>query len=88
MGLLEHGCGQILWATIMLYIYIHFVLCISDEWPTLETLDFTIHIRSTPTFLYFDLYLLTLLVQSVSEVYIVPPFSCMNLGLLHSLIPY
>ena len=49
-------------------LYIHFVLFLSDEWPTLETLDFTIRIRSTPTFLYFDLYLLTLLVQSVSEI--------------------
>ena len=27
-----------------------------DEGPTLETLDFTIHIGSTPTFLYFDLW--------------------------------
>ena len=26
----------------------------SDEGPTLETLDFTIRIGSTPTFLYFD----------------------------------
>ena len=25
--------------------------------PTLKTLDFTIHIGSTPNFLYFDLYL-------------------------------
>ena len=32
---------------------------LSDEGPTLETLDFTIHIGSTPTFLYFDLYLNT-----------------------------
>ena len=30
---------------------------LSDEGPTLETLDFTIHICSTPTFLYFDLYM-------------------------------
>ena len=30
---------------------------LSDEGPTLETLDFTIRIGSTPTFLYFDLYL-------------------------------
>ena len=30
---------------------------LSDEGPTLETLDFTLHIASTPTFLYFDLYL-------------------------------
>ena len=29
----------------------------SDEGPTLETLDYTIRIGSTPTFLYFDLYL-------------------------------
>ena len=29
---------------------------LSDELgPTLETLDFTIRIRSTPTFLYFDM---------------------------------
>ena len=32
---------------------------LSDEGPTLETLDFTTHIGSTPTFLYFDLYLNT-----------------------------
>ena len=32
----------------------------SDEGPMLETLDFTIHIGSTPTFSYFDLYLYTL----------------------------
>ena len=29
----------------------------SPEGPTLETLDFTIRIGSTPTFLYFDLYI-------------------------------
>ena len=28
---------------------------LSDEGPTLETLDFTLHIGSTPTFLYIDL---------------------------------
>ena len=28
-----------------------------NEGPMLETLDYTIHISSTPTFLYFDLYL-------------------------------
>ena len=28
---------------------------LSDEGPTLETLDFTIRIGSTPTYLYFDL---------------------------------
>ena len=30
---------------------------LSDEGPMLETLDFTIRIGSTPTFLFFDLYL-------------------------------
>ena len=29
---------------------------LSDERPTLETLDFAFYIGSTPTFLYFDLY--------------------------------
>ena len=32
---------------------------LSDEGPTLETLDFALYIGSTPTFLYFDLYLNT-----------------------------
>ena len=32
-------------------------LFLSDEGPILETLDHTIRIGSTPTFLYFDLYL-------------------------------
>ena len=30
---------------------------LSDEGPMLETLDHTIRIGSTPTFLYFDLYM-------------------------------
>ena len=30
---------------------------LSDEGPMLETLDYIIRIGSTPTFLYFDLYL-------------------------------
>ena len=30
------------------------VVFLSDEGPTLETLDFTIRIGSTPTFSYFD----------------------------------
>ena len=34
-----------------------YFLFLSDEGPTLETLDYTIRIGSTPTFLYFDLYL-------------------------------
>ena len=30
---------------------------LSGKGPMLETLDYTIRIGSTPTFLYFDLYL-------------------------------
>ena len=36
--------------------FIYF-LFLSDEGPMLKTLDHTIRIGSTPTFLYFDLYL-------------------------------
>ena len=36
--------------------FIYF-LFLSDEEPRVETLDYTIRIGSTPTFLYFDLYL-------------------------------
>ena len=39
---------------IRFFIYFLFL---SDEGPTLETLDHTIRIGSTPTFLYFDFYL-------------------------------
>ena len=39
-----------------LYHFFYF-LFLSDAGPTLETLDNTIRIGSTPTFLYFDLYL-------------------------------
>ena len=34
-----------------------YFLFLSDEGPMLETLDYIIRIGSTPTFLYFDLYL-------------------------------
>ena len=37
-------------------LFIYF-LFLSDEGPMLETLDHTIRFGSTPTFLYFDLYL-------------------------------
>ena len=43
---------------------------LSDELPTLETLDFTIRIGSTPTFLYFDLYLNTAYTQRTTFFYI------------------
>ena len=37
--------------------YIYIIIFLSDEGPMLETLDHTIRIGSTPTFLYFDLYI-------------------------------
>ena len=37
-------------------LFMYQVLFLSDEGPTLETLDFAFYIGSTPTFLYFDLY--------------------------------
>ena len=40
---------------------------LSDEWPTLETLDFIIRFGSTTTFSYFDLYLCT--VYAANYVY-------------------
>ena len=37
-------------------LYTPCILFLSDEGPMLETLDYTIRIGSTPTFLYFDLF--------------------------------
>ena len=41
----------------------------SDEGPMLETLDYIIRIGSTPTFLYFDLYLYSAYAAVVHYVY-------------------
>ena len=41
---------------------------LSDEGRTLETLDFTIRICSTPTFLYFNLYLNTAYAAFISVI--------------------
>ena len=43
---------------------------LSDEGPMLETLDYTIHIGSTPTFLYFDLYLYSAYAAHYVYIYI------------------
>ena len=43
------------------------IFCL-NEGPTLETLDFTIRIGSTPNFLYFDLYISTLPIRSTLEL--------------------
>ena len=50
---------------------------LSDEGPTLKMLDFTFHIGSTPTFLYFNLYFLT-----KNSVLQPTPFSELELALV------
>ena len=53
------GLRSITWLSL-LYKFTRFsiyFLFLSDEGPMLETLDYTILIGSTPSFLYFDLYL-------------------------------
>ena len=49
-----HVIISLLYQFTRFFIYFLFL---SDEGPLLETLDYTIRIGSTPTFLYFDLYL-------------------------------
>ena len=47
-------------ATSLLYKFTRcstYFLFLSDEGPMFQMLDYTIRIGSTPTFLYFDLYL-------------------------------
>ena len=39
------------------FVFLIYFLFLSDEGPMLETLDYTIRIGSTPTFLNYDLYL-------------------------------
>ena len=45
---------------------------LSDEGPMLETLDYTIRIGSTPTFLYFDLYLYSAYAAHYVYIHIYP----------------
>ena len=66
-------------------LYIDHFLFLSDEGPMHETLDYTIRIGSTPTFLYFQQYLAFTLVvnrwnlrlcvgnSSVDKIYIIRP---------------
>ena len=49
--------------------FIYF-LFLSDEGPMLETLDHTIRAGSTPTFLYFDLYLYSAYAAHYVYIYI------------------
>ena len=43
--------------SLIYYLFFIYFLFLSDEGPMLETLDHIIRIGSTPTFLYFDLYI-------------------------------
>ena len=54
IGLLSVTWLSLLYKFTRCFIYFLFL---SDEGPMLETLDYTIRIGSTPTILYFDLYL-------------------------------
>ena len=42
---------------------------VREKQPTLETLDFAFHFGSSPTFLYFDLYLNTCLRSTLRLLY-------------------
>ena len=54
IGLLSVTWLSLLYKFTQFFIYFLFL---SDEGPMLETLDYTIRTGSTPTFLYFSLYL-------------------------------
>ena len=49
-------------------------LFLSDEGPMLETLDYTIRIGSTPTFLYFDFVSLICLRSTLRLFYLLNAF--------------
>ena len=57
--------------SLISFIYVHSVFTFMfffDEGPTLETINFTFHIDSTPTFLYSDLYLNTAYTQHTTFI--------------------
>ena len=53
------GLFSVTWLSLLYKLTRFFIyfLFLSDKELTLDTLDYTIRIGSTPTFLYFDLYL-------------------------------
>ena len=53
------GLHSVTWLSLLYKFTRFFIyfLFLSDEGSMLETLDYTIRVGSTPTFLYFDLYL-------------------------------
>ena len=52
------------------FVLFSFYGFLSDEVPTLETLEFAFYIGSTPTFLHFDLYLNTAYTRSTLHSFI------------------
>ena len=56
----------------------YMVLFLSDEWPMLETLEYTIRIGSTPTFLYFDFYLYSAYAAHYVYLYIAIYSNCIE----------
>ena len=52
----QYGWYSLTFRALALVVWFFFSLSLSDEESTLETLDYTIRIGSTPTFLYFDLH--------------------------------
>ena len=71
--LFQHGCFNMVVSTW---------LFLSDEGPTLETLNFAFYIGNTPIFLYFDLYLYT--ANAAHYVYFIKQ-STYNLTVTHCL---
>ena len=71
--LFQHGCFNMVVSTW---------LFLSDEVPTLETLNFAFYIGNTPIFLYFDLYLYT--ANAAHYVYFIKQ-STYNLTVTHCL---
>ena len=61
------------------HVFFIYSLFLSDEGPMLETLDYTIRIDSTPTFLYFDLYLYSAYADSAYNT--VPMCACTHVSL-------
>ena len=59
---------------------------LTDEGPTLETLDVTIRISSTPTFSYYDMYLYS--AYAAHYVYLTDIWSCFNIKTIGAQVLY
>ena len=67
IGLLSATYLSLLYKFTRFFIYI---LLLCDEGPMLEMLDYTIRIGSTPTLLYFDLYIYSVYAAHYVYIYI------------------